>query len=95
MKALRTRVERLTGQYSKDQNNTGLLQALIEPLQEALSARPGLFPQYEGAREYRWMLEEFRVSLFAQSLGTRLPVSRKRLQEQWQQVERWLADNPY
>jgi ATP-dependent helicase HrpA len=95
MKALRTRVERLTGQYSKDQNNTGLLQALIEPLQEALSARPGLLLQYEGAREYRWMLEEFRVSLFAQSLGTRLPVSRKRLQEQWQQVERWLADNPY
>lgn len=32
---------------------------------------------------YRWMLEELRVSLFAQSLKTRLPVSDKRLDKQW------------
>ena len=95
MKALRTRLERLTGQYSKDQKNTDMLQTLVEPLQEALVARPGLLLHCESASQYRWMLEEFRVSLFAQSLGTRLPVSQKRLQEQWQQVERWLADNPF
>ncbi len=35
---------------------------------------------------YRWMLEEFRVSLFAQSLKTRLPVSDKRLDKQWELV---------
>ncbi|MCC7421504.1 MAG: ATP-dependent RNA helicase HrpA, partial [Planctomycetaceae bacterium] len=32
---------------------------------------------------YRWMLEEYRVSLFAQSLGTGIAVSEKRLEEQW------------
>ncbi len=35
---------------------------------------------------YRWMLEEFRVSLFAQRLGTALPASAKRLDQQWVKV---------
>ncbi|MFW1677043.1 ATP-dependent RNA helicase HrpA [Pontibacter sp. JAM-7] len=35
---------------------------------------------------YRWMLEEYRVSLFAQQLGTQYPVSEKRLRQQWQLV---------
>jgi ATP-dependent helicase HrpA len=36
---------------------------------------------------YRWMLEEFRVSIFAQELGTASPVSARRLDEQWAKVE--------
>ena len=32
---------------------------------------------------FRWMLEEYRVSLFAQKLGTAITVSAKRLQQQW------------
>lgn len=40
----------------------------------------------EALTEFRWMLEEYRVSLFAQTLGTRHPVSAKRLNKQWQQV---------
>lgn len=35
---------------------------------------------------YRWMLEEFRVSFFAQQLGTAMPVSAKRLDKQWAEV---------
>ena len=35
---------------------------------------------------YRWMLEEFRVSLFAQEIGAACRISRKRLDEQWQKV---------
>jgi ATP-dependent helicase HrpA len=34
----------------------------------------------------RWMLEEYRVSLFAQKLGTAIPVSPKRLEQQWAKV---------
>ena len=37
---------------------------------------------------YRWMLEEYRVSLFAQGLKTRMPVSKKRLDNQWQEVKK-------
>jgi ATP-dependent helicase HrpA len=36
--------------------------------------------------QYRWMLEEYRVSLFAQKLGTSIPVSPKRLEQQWSKV---------
>jgi ATP-dependent helicase HrpA len=35
---------------------------------------------------YRWMLEEFRVSLFGQQLGTSIPVSAKRLDRQWASI---------
>jgi len=35
---------------------------------------------------YRWMLEEYRVSLFAQRLGTSIPASAKRLDRQWSKV---------
>jgi len=46
------------------------------------------------AFHYRWMLEEFRVSLFAQQMKTRLPVSSKRLEQQWQKVQEWTEQNP-
>jgi ATP-dependent helicase HrpA len=37
--------------------------------------------------QYRWMIEEFRVSQFAQELKTSIPVSTKRLEAQWQLVK--------
>jgi ATP-dependent helicase HrpA len=36
--------------------------------------------------EFRWMMEEFRVSLFAQELGTSQTVSPQRLDKQWAKV---------
>jgi ATP-dependent helicase HrpA len=38
--------------------------------------------------EFRWLLEEFRVSVFAQELGTAQSVSEKRLDDQWNQYRR-------
>ena len=35
---------------------------------------------------FRWMIEEFRVSCFAQKLGTHVSVSEKRLEKQWEKV---------
>jgi ATP-dependent helicase HrpA len=37
---------------------------------------------------YRWMIEELRVSLFAQELKTSIPVSVKRLERQWEKVRK-------
>ena len=37
----------------------------------------------EQLNHYRWMLEEYRVSLFAQELKTKFPVSEKRLKTYW------------
>jgi len=35
---------------------------------------------------YRWMIEEYRVSLFAQELKTLFPVSEKRLKKYWGEI---------
>jgi ATP-dependent helicase HrpA len=37
--------------------------------------------------QFRWLLEELRVGLFAQELRTPVPVSSKRLQKQWEGVK--------
>ena len=37
-------------------------------------------------QEFRWLLEELRVSFFAQELRTPQPVSLKRLEKVWQQL---------
>ena len=57
----------------------------VLPLQEAylhqVAALPEGRPPGAGLREVRWMLEEYRVSLFAQHLGTAQPVSDQRIRK--------------
>jgi ATP-dependent helicase HrpA len=36
---------------------------------------------------YRWMIEELRVSLFAQELKTSIPISVQRVEKQWEKVK--------
>ncbi|MEX0603919.1 MAG: ATP-dependent RNA helicase HrpA [Marinobacter sp.] len=62
----------------------------IEPLW-ARYAKKREDHQRQGVRDpelvlYRWMLEEYRVSFFAQQLGTDITVSVKRLDKQWEKV---------
>jgi ATP-dependent helicase HrpA len=59
-------------------------QQAAQPWQRALKERHG-DPQMN---DYRWMLEELRVSLFAQELRTPMPVSVKRLQKVWESMQR-------
>jgi len=40
----------------------------------------------ENLNEFRWQIEELRISLFAQELKTPFPVSSKRLQKLWESV---------
>ena len=40
----------------------------------------------EQLENYRWMLEEYRVSLFSQELKTKFPVSEKRLKKFWHEL---------
>jgi ATP-dependent helicase HrpA len=47
------------------------------------AALPPGWPWPPAIVEYRWLLEELRVSLFAQALGTVRPVSAKRLEQAW------------
>ncbi|MCK0536126.1 ATP-dependent RNA helicase HrpA [Alcanivorax quisquiliarum] len=82
-KALAHRLEKLGGQIGRDRALVAELEALWEQYQTRAGEQP-LWQQPEPLQLYRWMLEEYRVSLFAQQLGTRMPVSAKRLRQQWE-----------
>ncbi len=87
LKAIEQRLDKVAGQVQRDRVWSGELGELWAQYQARLAKHA-----QEGKRDaelqvYRWMLEEYRVSLFAQQLGTRLPVSDKRLAKQWSQVE--------
>ncbi|MFI8558959.1 ATP-dependent RNA helicase HrpA [Pseudomonas putida] len=87
LKAVELRLEKLGAQVQKDRVWSGELGNLWAQYK----ARADKHAQ-EGKRDeqltlYRWWLEEYRVSLFAQQLGTKVPISDKRLSKQWSQVE--------
>ena len=86
LQAIEQRLEKL----GRDSRRDAQLAAEIAPLEtryrERVKAERGLKPP--GEDEFRWMLEEFRVSLFAQQLKTRAPVSARRLQDAWVERER-------
>ncbi|MFC0582568.1 ATP-dependent RNA helicase HrpA [Micrococcoides hystricis] len=81
LQGMLTRIERLTtvGAVGQDQQNAAEVHKLEEALSAAtdqLSAR-GVNPQV--LEPVRWLLQELRVSLFAQQLGTAVSVSPKRV----------------
>lgn len=87
LKAIEQRLDKLGAQLQKDRVWTLELGGYQEQLRRKLDkhAKEGKHdPELE---LYRWMLEEYRVSLFAQQLGTRMPVSDKRLAKQWSQIQ--------
>ncbi|MEY1662119.1 ATP-dependent RNA helicase HrpA [Isoalcanivorax beigongshangi] len=81
--AISLRLDKLGGQLNKDRAWAQELEGLWEQYQLRAGDRP-LWQQSPALAEYRWLLEEYRVSLFAQQLGTRVPVSPKRLRQHWE-----------
>ncbi|MDP5054814.1 MAG: DUF3418 domain-containing protein, partial [Congregibacter sp.] len=59
------------------------------PMLELLRAVPGAAQLSPSLYSFQIMLQELRVSLFAQHLGTSRPVSLKRLAAQWERVDAW------
>ena len=86
-KAVDIRLQRLSGQYKKDLHNAELLGMMAEKIEEQQQRDGDILFHNAQLQKYRWMMEEYRVSLFAQSLGTSMAVSEKRLLQQWQLFE--------
>ncbi|WP_096087570.1 ATP-dependent RNA helicase HrpA [Agaribacterium haliotis] len=86
LKAINLRLEKAAQKNQADRAAMYQLQPLWQQHEDRLQ-REGLAAYSANAawQDYRWMLEELRVSLFAQSLKTLLPVSEKRLKKQWQE----------
>ena len=82
--ALEQRRERLPGQVNRDRQLMDQLTDLQDAYLHRVEALPAGRPPGEHLRQVRWMLEEYRVSLWAQQLGTPYPVSDQRIRRSLQ-----------
>ena len=75
------------GGLERDRKNMAELTPLWQRYLQRVSARGAANRSDPALEHYRWMIEEWRVSLFAQELGVSLPVSRQRLEKQWVAIQ--------
>ncbi|MBS0391157.1 MAG: ATP-dependent RNA helicase HrpA [Proteobacteria bacterium] len=84
LKAITVRLDKVRADPARDAARAKELQPLEQRYTRLLAERKGA--QDARMQEYRWMLEELRVSFFAQELKTPYPVSAKRLDKVWAQL---------
>ncbi|MEG9305043.1 ATP-dependent RNA helicase HrpA [Psychrobacter celer] len=78
LEALEIRIERLEHNLEADLDGVYALDVHMERLANRASDA--------AISEYRWMVEEYRIQLFAQPMKTRMAVSPKRLSKMWDKV---------
>ena len=85
LRAMQVRLQRLfNAGLARDAAELAPLWRLYVEREQEHQSRGVIDPALE---QFRWMLEELRVSLFAQELKTSAPVSVKRLQALWGEVK--------
>jgi len=84
-KALQIRIERAYVSPDKDTMKAAQLAPHADKLKK-LKPRDPSPACLELLQEYRTMLQEYKISLFAQEMKTRFPVSAKRLEKKWQEI---------
>jgi len=82
LKGVDIRLQKLQQSLAADQQRQEQLRPYWEKLRRQMEIDRSALVDNPDWRQYRWMLEEMRISLFAQSLKTSIPVSAKRLDEQ-------------
>ncbi len=84
LKALKLRLDKYPSAIDRDTRHAQAVNELWQRWESRVSATRkasgDVSPQLE---EFRWLIEELRVSLFAQELKTPFPVSVKRLEKVW------------
>jgi len=90
IKAIGIRAQRGVLNLEKDQERASELRVYGDRLNDLVkSISPMTTAEKQGAIEdFFWLLEEYKVSIFAQELKTPIPVSRKRLDEKWKAIQR-------
>ncbi|WP_083784389.1 ATP-dependent RNA helicase HrpA [Photobacterium sp. SKA34] len=79
MRAIERRMEKLPIDPNKDRVHILKIESVVNEYKELLNKIPKGQPVPYKVKEIRWMIEELRVSYFAQQLGTPYPVSDKRV----------------
>jgi ATP-dependent helicase HrpA len=86
LKGIALRIDKLKADSARDARQFAEFQPLLQNYQRALAQRGGVMDSR--LSEFRWLLEELRISLFAQELRTPMPVSVKRLYKVWESMQR-------
>jgi len=89
LRALEVRAERGKNDPEKDRKKAEQVKPFLEAqrrLEEGIRAETSL-EKKKAIEEFRWMIEEFKVSLFAPELKTAFPVSAKRLAVKVKEIE--------
>ncbi|MGD8206808.1 MAG: ATP-dependent RNA helicase HrpA [Thiohalocapsa sp.] len=86
LRAAEQRAEKLLHAAGRDQQQMREMAPLLERWRERAAAARAAGRSDPRLDEIRWMLEELRVSLFAQQLGTAYPVSVKRIESRWREL---------
>ncbi|HEZ6600189.1 TPA: DUF3418 domain-containing protein [Neisseria meningitidis] len=87
LKTMTLRLEKYSSNPARDAAREADTQELEQMWQEKTDSliKQGL-PISDGLAAFKWMIEELRVSLFAQELKTPYPVSVKRLLKEWEDL---------
>lgn len=83
LKALRLRIEKQPANPDRDGKNAASIDILWQKWLAEVEKRKKTDNASEELLNFRWLIEELRVSLFAQELKTPFPVSIKRLEKIW------------
>jgi len=86
MQGIERRMDKLAMDVNRDRAQQLKIANLEQHWQQALAKLPVSAREQESVKTVRWMLEELRVSYFAQQLGTAYPISDKRI---LQAIEQW------
>lgn len=87
--AIEKRLEKADSQIQKDSERQEEFSIYASRLDDYWQSKDDHLLKSDAELEkYRWMLEEYRLSLFAQPMKTRFPISPKRLDKQWDIIER-------
>ena len=87
LEAIRKRLDAASFDPAADRRKMGPVREAWGRYAALVGDREGNPPFDEAAAErYRWLVEEYRVAVFAQSLGTAVPASRQRLDRLWKEV---------
>ncbi len=85
LQAILVRLEKRRDEPEKDAQKMRDISRFVTMYERELASRKGVADNR--LEEFRWMIEELRVSLFAQKLRTPMPVSVKRLDKVWSSIK--------
>ncbi len=83
LRGVRVRIDRARSNPSGDRTKESRVSPYWERYREATLGKGTKIANRDALAEYRWMVEEFRVSVFAPEVRAAIPVSEKRLDAKW------------